>query len=313
MKSNQCLRSLAAYPLILATFVLVAQSGAAEPAPAIDDVRWIHGSVDCSANADPAIQVFRQDEHSYVLRQNKCLSYEAPFIYVLLGDERALVLDTGATEDAESFPIYDTVKSLVGDRDLLVLHSHSHRDHYAGDAQFAGKPDVELVAPSSGGLAFFLSSIESEDGTYMIELGNRELTLLRIPGHQEESIALYDARTQWLLTGDTVYPGLIYVKHWDAYLNSISALATFSVSHQVNAVLGAHIEMTGSANQFYPIGTVYQPDEAALPLDPLLLVQLDDALQSTSSAEMVQLGQITVKPMNLVQKTLSRIAKFFMN
>ena len=313
MKSNQCLRSLAAYPLILATFLLAAQSGAAEPAPAIDDVRWIHGSVDCSANADPAIQVFRQDEHSYVLRQNKCLSYEAPFIYVLLGDERALVLDTGATEDAESFPIYDTVKSLVGDRDLLVLHSHSHRDHYAGDAQFAGKPGVELVAPSSGGLAFFLSSIESEDGTYMIELGNRELTLLRIPGHQEESIALYDVRTQWLLTGDTVYPGLIYVKHWDAYLNSISVLATFSVSHQVNAVLGAHIEMTGSANQLYPIGTVYQPDEAVLPLDPALLIQLDDALQSTSSAEIVQLGEMTVKPMNLAQKTLSKIARFFMN
>ena len=313
MKSNQCLRSLAAYPLILATFVLVAQSGAAEPALAIDDVRWIHGSVDCSANADPAIQVFRQDEHSYVLRQNKCLSYEAPFIYVLLGDERALVLDTGATEDAESFPIYDTVKSLVGDRDLLVLHSHSHRDHYAGDAQFAGKPGVELVAPSSGGLALFLSSIESEDGTYMIDLGNRELTLLRIPGHQEESIALYDARTQWLLTGDTVYPGLIYVKHWDAYLNSTSALATFSVSHQVNAVLGAHIEMTGSANQLYPIGTVYQPDEAALPLDPALLIQLDDAMQSTSGAEIVQLGEMTVKPMNLAQKTLSKIARFFMN
>jgi glyoxylase-like metal-dependent hydrolase (beta-lactamase superfamily II) len=248
-----------------------------------------------------------------VLRQNKCLSYEAPFIYVLLGEERALVLDTGATEDAESFPIYDTVKALVGDRDLLVLHSHSHGDHYAGDAQFAGKPGVELVAPSSEGLAFFLSSIESEGGTYMVDLGNRELTLLKIPGHQEESIALYDARTRWLLTGDTVYPGLIYVKHWDAYLNSISALARFSEKHEVSAVLGAHIEMTASSGQLYPIGTVYQPDEAALPLTPALLIQLDDALQSTSSAETVHLGEMTVKPMNLVQKTLSKIAKFFMS
>jgi hydroxyacylglutathione hydrolase len=313
MKSDQRLRSLAAYPLIVATFLLVAQSGAADPEPAIGDVSWLHGSVDCSKNVDPAIQVFRQDEHSYVLRQNKCLSYEAPFIYVLLGDERALLLDTGATEDAESFPIYDTVKSLVGNRDLLVLHSHSHRDHYAGDAQFSGKPGVELVAPSSDGLAFFLSGIESEGSSYIIELGNRELTLLRIPGHQEESIALYDARTRWLLTGDTVYPGLIYVKHWDAYQNSISALAAFSENHQVNAVLGAHVEMTASAKQLYPIGTVYQPDEAALPLDPALLIQLNGALQSTSSAETVQLGEMTVKPMNLAQKTLSKIARFFVN
>jgi len=58
---------------------------------------------------------------------------------------------------------------------------------------------------------------------------------------------------------------------------------------------------------------VYQPDEAALPLDPALLNQLNDALQSTSGAETVQLGEMTVKPMNLAQKTLSKIARFFMN
>lgn len=60
--------------------------------------QWIHGSQDCKANKDPAIEVFQYDESSYVLRQNKCLSYEAPFIYVLIGDEKILVVDTNNHE-----------------------------------------------------------------------------------------------------------------------------------------------------------------------------------------------------------------------
>ena len=77
------------------------------------DKKWIHGSADCKSNKDPAIEVFQYDPSSYILRQNKCLSYEAPFIYVLLGDDRVFVLDTGATESALDFPLYETVRSLV--------------------------------------------------------------------------------------------------------------------------------------------------------------------------------------------------------
>ncbi len=64
------------------------------------DKKWIHGSADCKTSEDPAIEVFRYDQSSYILRQNKCLSFEAPFIYVLVGDEKVLVLDTGATKNA---------------------------------------------------------------------------------------------------------------------------------------------------------------------------------------------------------------------
>ena len=59
-------------------------------------VKWIHGSPDCRANADPPHQVHALDEATYVIRQNKCLSYEAPFIYLLLGNRRGLLLDSGA-------------------------------------------------------------------------------------------------------------------------------------------------------------------------------------------------------------------------
>jgi glyoxylase-like metal-dependent hydrolase (beta-lactamase superfamily II) len=144
-----------------------------------------------------------------------------------------------------------------------------------------------------------------------IELGGRKVFVLETPGHQEESITLYDSQTRWLLTGDTVYPGLIYVKDWEAYRESISRVARFARNHAVVAVLGAHIEMTDRAGEHYPIGTVYQPHEAPLPLSPKALQTLDTALAKADGKEAVQLDEFVIQPMNAMQRTLSNVARFF--
>ncbi|HEX6891668.1 MAG TPA: hypothetical protein VF141_13255, partial [Chryseolinea sp.] len=57
---------------------------------------WIHGSADCRQNKDEGLQVVRYDSSTYILRQNKCLNYEAPFLYLFIGAKRALLLDSGA-------------------------------------------------------------------------------------------------------------------------------------------------------------------------------------------------------------------------
>ena len=283
----------------------------AEPVVALGHVKWIHGSPDFSKGIEPPIQVFQQDKSTWVLRQNKCLSFEAPFMYLLLGDDRALLLDTGATDNPESFPLYTTVRSLIGERSLLVLHSHSHGDHCRGDEQFIAQAGVELVAPNTAGLRAFLDAADRTGNDRNIELGGRKIFVLETPGHQEESITLYDSQTRWLLTGDTVYPGLIYVKDWEAYRESISRLARFARNHEVVAVLGAHIEMTDRAGEYYPIGTVYQPHEAPLPLSPRALQTLDTALAKADGKETVQLDELVIQPMNAMQRTLSNVARFF--
>jgi glyoxylase-like metal-dependent hydrolase (beta-lactamase superfamily II) len=282
----------------------------AEPVVALDQVKWIHGSPDCSKGMDPPIQVFQQNKSTWVLRQNKCLSFEAPFMYLLLGDDRALLLDTGATDTPESFPLLTTVRSLVGERSLLVLHSHSHGDHRRGDTQFSGQTGVELVAPNAASLRAFLDKADGTGSDRSIELGGREVIVIETPGHQEESITLYDSQTRWLLTGDTVYPGLIYVKDWQAYRESISRLASFAQSHELAAVLGAHIEMTDKAGEYYPIGTVYQPHEAPLPLSPEVLQTLATALAKANGKETVPLDELVIQPMNALQRTLSNVARF---
>jgi hypothetical protein len=123
------------------------------------DVRWIHGSPrrrdpGGSAAADPPIQVHAYDPHTFVLRQSKSVHHEAPFLYLFLGNDRALLLDTGATADPGLFPLRATVDGILNgwladrprpDYELVVAHTHAHSDHVAGDPQFGGRPATTVV------------------------------------------------------------------------------------------------------------------------------------------------------------------------
>src|SRR5215475_1169782 len=85
------------------------------PAPGSLDVRWIHGAPSRRQASDPPIQVHHYDEHTVILRESKSVSFEAPFLYLLFGNERALLVDTGATADPAKFPLRATVDQLVAD------------------------------------------------------------------------------------------------------------------------------------------------------------------------------------------------------
>ena len=278
--------------------------------------QWHHGAVDCKSNADPAFDIFSFDSSSFILRQNKCDTFEAPFIYVLVGHEKILILDTGATADAEHASFYQALTSVLGkqrlaEKEILVLHSHSHSDHYQGDVQFEGKANVTLVKPNSGAVTQFFAFNKQTNEQMTIDLGQRKLTVMATPGHQEEAISLYDHQTKWLLTGDTFYPGVIYVKEWEVYKSSIAHLAAFTRRHEVSAVLGAHIEMTSGAGEYYPIGTIYQPNEAPLDLSPESLQALAEKLAVTTGPETLVFNEFIVEPLGWLPKTISKIVRWF--
>ena len=238
-------------------------------------VSWIHGSQDCNDNTDPEVQVHRYNATTYIVRQNKCRTFEAPFVYVLIGDRTALSLDTGATP---SSTLRDTIQGLIGSRPLIAAHSHGHGDHKASDTSFAGQPGVTLVANTVEGqqAAFGIASWPADVGHY--DLGGRVLDVLAIPGHQPTHIAIYDRQTGLLLTGDSLYPGLLFVRDWTAYRDSMHRLAQFAATRPISYVLGAHIEMTRTPKITYPYGTTYQPEEHVLQLTAAHLVELDQAL-----------------------------------
>ena len=299
-----------------ALFASTATFAAADENAALASHRWIHGADDCSLDREPAIETFRFDADTYVLRENKCVSYEAPFMFVLFGSSTVLVLDTGATKEAEIFPLYATVQGLVEKRHsgrtspmhMLVLHTHSHGDHKAADAQFKGKPNVTLIEPNAEGLKGFLASLRATGG--LLDLGGRQLQVLRTPGHQAESITLYDSRTKWLLTGDTIYPGIISVLDWDEYQSSIHALVEFASRHEVSAIIGSHIEMSDTPGVVYERGTTYQPREASLVLPVKVLKEVGDGLAKTAGKRQeVITDSVVVRPIPFPVRVLIRFLK----
>ena len=104
------------------------------------DASWIHGSESAKHNTDPDVQVYAYDEHTFILRQNMAINYEAPFMFLMFGNDQAVLIDTGATASADFFPLRRFVDEAVenwlrhnprDDYGLLVLHTHPHGDHVA--------------------------------------------------------------------------------------------------------------------------------------------------------------------------------------
>lgn len=271
---------------------------------------WHAGSENCASDAAPAVEVYRQSERTWVLRQNKCDSFEAPFMYLLAGAERAVLIDTGASDASEIFPLYDSVRDRIGTLPLIVVHSHGHRDHTAADGQFLEREAVTLVTPQSDALRAYFEFERWPEDQAELTLGERTLLVLPTPGHQEEAISFYDPETGWLITGDTLYPGLIYVKHWGAYRQSIARLQALAANYSVSAIMGGHIEMARTG-ELYPIGTQYQPEEVPLPLPLAVLGQLNAALQESSEPREITLPGLVVKPMSGLQRGLSNMVRWF--
>jgi glyoxylase-like metal-dependent hydrolase (beta-lactamase superfamily II) len=244
------------------------------------NVTWMHGSASCNTNQDPEVQVHAYNATTYILRQNKCDTFEAPFVYVLVGTDRALLLDTG---DTTSTALRTAVQGLIGGKPLLVAHTHAHGDHTRGDGTFSGQPNTTVVAKSIAAIqqTFQIATWPTSQG--QLDLGSRMLDVLGIPGHEAQHIALYDRQTGLLLTGDTLYPGLLFISDWTAYRDSVHRLAQFASTRTILHVMGAHIEMTSTPKQNYPYGTTYQPNEHVLQLSAAHLVELDDALQALGS------------------------------
>jgi hydroxyacylglutathione hydrolase len=227
-------------------------------------------NLDVTWDASQPLQVHWITPDTVVLRQSIEADFEAPFLYLLLGRDRALLLDTGATADS---PLREVIDFLVGEwlaqhpragYGLVIAHSHAHGDHVAGDAQFTDRPNTVVTAHSA--------ALESMD------LGARMITVLPIPGHHPSSIAIYDAETGLLLTGDTVYPGRLYVDDFPAFAASISLLCDFADTHPVTAILGAHIEMSMTPGRDFPIGSKRHPHEVALPMTVEQLHAIRDAV-----------------------------------
>ena len=255
------------------------------------EVAWIHGARSRRHAAEAKIQVHRYDEHTIILRQSKLTNFEAPFLYLLFGNERALLLDTGASKDPAKFPLRRTVDELIEgwlarhpreSYELVVAHTHGHNDHVAGDAQFDGRPGTTVVSRELDAVQQYFGFASWPEQVVSVDLGGRVLEITGSPGHHPAAITVYDLWTGFLLTGDTVLPGRLYASDYPQFLASLDRLVEFTRRRPVSYVLGCHIEMTRTAGRDYPLGATYQPDEAPLQLSVQQLAAIRDAARSVA-------------------------------
>jgi len=263
------------YILLLAALSAFAQSPKVETGTLPE--KWITGGPNCLEVPD--WQVREYNPTFYILRESGCINYEKPFLYLILGRERALLVDTGAGEvNTATF----VMKLLThrGKLPLVVAHSHGHGDHVAGDAAFQKLDGVTFVAATveAEQKAFGIAKWPEDPGA--IDLGGRIVDVIAIPGHQPAHVAYYDRATGILLTGDHLYPGRLYVSDFPAYVASTRRMVEFTAARPVAHILGCHIEQSATPFADYPVGTKYQPEEHPLALGRAHLLELLSGLES---------------------------------
>jgi len=267
-------------PLVLALWLALAATPAAAKGPFQP---WIGGTT----ATEPLTQVQRYDADTYVIRQSVKTNFEAPFLYLLFGKDRALLLDSGAG-GLKVRPEVDAVidrwlaehhRSSIP---LVVAHTHGHGDHRAGDAEFRARPDTTVVGLTAPEVAAFFGIADWPNGIAAFDLGGRALDVIPTPGHQPAHIMVYDRRTRLLLSGDTLYPGRLYVPSnmFADFRASLDRVVAFTRTHPVKWILGAHVEMTREPGKDYPNPALSRPNEHALELPYARLLELQAAVRT---------------------------------
>jgi glyoxylase-like metal-dependent hydrolase (beta-lactamase superfamily II) len=232
------------------------------------------------------------DADTVQVRQPKASHWEAPFLFLLFGRERALLIDTGATSEEARFPLRTTVDALIAawlrrnpavflrPYPLVVAHTHAHGDHIAGDVLLRDRPATTVVGTSPAEVIGFFGFRAWPDETVPFDLGRRVVDVIGGPGHEPSAVVFFDRRSGILFTGDTVLPARLYVRDLPQFRATIERLIRFrdDAPAPVRELRGAHVEMSTTPGVDYPAGTVDQPDEVPLPLRPRILDRVLSAL-----------------------------------
>lgn len=138
------------------------------------------------------------------------------FMYLLIGDDSAMLIDTGCGEGN----LREVVESIT-DKPVMVVNTHGHFDHTGGNscwpkAYMTKEAAVHAKMPFSPMHKQWFEAkkypdyevIEIADGD-ILELGNRKIEVIGIPAHSEGSVALLDPKTRSLFTGDEIESGQV--------------------------------------------------------------------------------------------------------
>ena len=193
---------------------------------------------------------------------------------LLRGNEKAALIDTGMnTPDARQ------IAEGLTDLPLILINTHADPDHISGNGafdEFYMSPAEEGNYRSRGGKGNLIPVKEWD----VIELGERSLEVIDIPGHTPGSIALLDKKYSVLISGDTVQDGNIFMfgeyRDLDLYIRSLKHLK----------------EYDGQYDEIYPM-------HGSFPVKPDLIGQL------LTGARQIKDGKATFVPVDIFGNTVA--------
>ena len=214
---------------------------------------------------EPWFEVYKVRPGVFAIYEPK--QAEEVISYLIVGTKQALLFDTGM-----GIANIRKVVTQLTSRPVVVLNSHTHNDHVGGNSLFAfvfGMDTAFTRANAKGSHADAQEelgpgmlcgdlpkgfdpktyvtkpwhiSLFVHDGFKVNLGGGHTLEIIATPGHTPDAIALFDRSDGLLFTGDTYYPGPIWLfraeTDLDAYVASVKKLA--ALEPQVKLVLGAH-------------------------------------------------------------------------
>lgn len=185
-------------------------------------------------------------------------NYQEVISYLIIGSDKAVLFDTG-NGFASILKVVEELTILP----IIVINSHAHYDHIGGNFEFqnilAFKNEYTLHWSKSGWshdliknevrsdalclhklpgidtsqhhIKPFKISTFIEDGD-IIDIGDRKLEIISVPGHTPDAMALLDRDNGYLWTGDTYYEAAIWL-YFDgtdlaAFQKSIHKLSSYS-------------------------------------------------------------------------------------
>lgn len=179
-------------------------------------------------------EIIQIDSHTWII--------EDGFVrfFLLEGNDKAAMIDSGVnSKDA-----LNIAKSLT-DKQVMLINTHGDGDHTSGTGMFSEiymhghdyiNCDIASKFPAT-------SLVELNDGD-VIELGNRPLKVIFIPGHTKGSLAFIDVNNRALYAGDSVQKGHIYMfgKHRDVEQFEESLTKLIEIGDEYDRIYASHDE-----------------------------------------------------------------------
>ncbi len=212
-------------------------------------------------------EVYKLTDNTYAIYEPN--QWQEAISYLLLGNERAMLIDT-----LQGIGDLKAVTDQLTDLPIIVMNTHSHYDHVSSNYQYdtiyglnmpytannaRGKTNAEVgpsVSPDTiwKNLPRTFSHELYESRPYeidhfvsdgeIIDLGEREIEVVFIPGHSPDSVLLVDKKNRMMATGDTFYPAPIYVYSDTSSFQDffLSAQIMFGYADDVDYLLPGHNE-----------------------------------------------------------------------